>query len=73
MYVGDEPQQLTYTVLDGDTIAGLVWESSNPDVAVVDKNGRVTAVAPGEATYHGHQCGRRLWFLRGICSDAESG
>ena len=29
MYVGDEPQQLTYTVLDGDTIAGLVWESSN--------------------------------------------
>ena len=50
MYVGDEPQQLTYTVLDGDTIAGLVWASSNPDVAVVDKNGRVTAVAPGEAT-----------------------
>ena len=32
------------------TDAQVRWESANPDVAVVDENGKVTAVAVGEAT-----------------------
>ncbi len=32
------------------TISALKWSSSNPDVAYVDQNGRITAIADGEAT-----------------------
>ncbi len=46
--------QLTATPRNaaGDALAGrqVTWESSAPGVATVDANGRVTGVAPGEAT-----------------------
>ncbi|MBQ7854449.1 MAG: Ig domain-containing protein [Muribaculaceae bacterium] len=32
------------------TITSLIWESSNPEVAIVDQEGNVTAVANGKAT-----------------------
>lgn len=40
----------TVTVPPAMTAAKVVWESSDPSVATVDANGKVTAVAPGLAT-----------------------
>ena len=46
-----ETLQLTATVSPDDaTNKGVTWESSNPDVATVDDEGLVTAVANGTAT-----------------------
>ena len=44
--------QLSYTLTpEGDGVnQAVTWESSNPDVATVDKNGLVTFVSPGKAT-----------------------
>ena len=43
--------QLTATVTPTNaTNQNVTWESSNPSVATVDESGKVTAVAPGEAT-----------------------
>lgn len=39
--------QLSATTADGKAVK---WESSNPEVATVDQNGLVTAIALGEAT-----------------------
>jgi uncharacterized protein YjdB len=54
--------QLTATPRDalGNPLAGrtVTWESSNPAVATVDANGRVTAVAPGTATIRATSEGR---------------
>ena len=45
--VGTMAQLLPTTLLD--PTAGT-WESSNTDVATVDANGRITAIAPGQTT-----------------------
>lgn len=46
--IGDETN-LVVTVLPEDASdKTLVWETLDPDVAVVDENGHVTAVGPGE-------------------------
>lgn len=46
--VGDEIT-LTYTMIpDTITAESITWESTNPGVATVDANGKVTAVAEGE-------------------------
>ncbi len=51
MYIGDEPVELTATVLpDNATDKSLTWSSSKSSVATVDENGRVTVVANGTAT-----------------------
>jgi uncharacterized protein YjdB len=54
--------QLTATPRDaaGNPLTGrtVTWESSNPGVATVDANGRVTAVAPGTATIRATSEGR---------------
>ena len=51
MKIGDEPAQLTATVLPADASdKTVIWTSSAPSVADVDANGRVTAVADGTAT-----------------------
>lgn len=43
--------QLTATVTPTNaTNQNVTWESSNPSVATVDESGKVTAIAPGEAT-----------------------
>ena len=43
--------QLTATITPTNTtITTLFWESSNPNVAIVDQKGNVTAVAKGKAT-----------------------
>lgn len=44
--------QLSYNILpEGNGVnKNVVWESSNPSVLTVDKNGFVTFVAPGNAT-----------------------
>ncbi|MCR5793717.1 MAG: Ig-like domain-containing protein [Solobacterium sp.] len=48
---GDEKQLKVDLVTDPeDSLAELVWESDNPEVAVVDENGLVRAVADGTAT-----------------------
>ena len=41
---------LTATVTPNDSTDAVVWSSSNTDVATVDATGKVTAIAPGEAT-----------------------
>jgi hypothetical protein len=49
-FVVGETRQMTATVTPADaTIQKLEWTSSNTDVATVDKNGTVTAVAEGTA------------------------
>ena len=51
MYVGDEPVQLTATILpENNTLKSVAWSSSKTSVATVDEEGRVTAVANGTAT-----------------------
>ena len=49
IYTGAD-ETLVATVLPADTTDTLSWTSSNPAVATVDTNGKVTAVAPGTAT-----------------------
>lgn len=49
-FKASETMQLTATVTgDGATDTGVLWRSSNEDVATVDANGLVTAVGVGEA------------------------
>ena len=49
--IGDDAVQLTATVRPEDASDKTVtWTSSKSGVATVDKNGKVTPVAPGEAT-----------------------
>ena len=49
--VGDSDRKLTATVLpDNATNKNVTWSSSNTDVATVDTEGNVHAVAPGNAT-----------------------
>ena len=49
--VEGESCQLTATVTPGDaTDASVVWSSSNNSVASVSEDGKVSAIAPGEAT-----------------------
>ena len=44
-------ETLTATITPNNaTNQNVTWESSNPSVATVDESGKVTAVAPGEAT-----------------------
>ncbi len=44
-------ETLTATITPSNaTNQNVTWESSNPSVATVDESGKVTAVAPGEAT-----------------------
>lgn len=45
-----ESTSLTATVTPNDSTDAVVWSSSKTDVATVDATGKVTAVAPGEAT-----------------------
>ena len=47
---GDSDTSLTATVTPIDSTDKVVWSSSKTDVATVDATGKVTAVAPGEAT-----------------------
>ena len=44
-----ETNQLTAVKTPVNAEGDLTWDSSNPEVATVDKNGKVTAVAPGKA------------------------
>lgn len=49
--VGDQPVQLTATVApDNATDKTVSWASDKKDITAVDQNGKVSAVAPGEAT-----------------------
>ena len=41
-------QKLVATLDPKDAVATVVWSSDNEDVAVVDEEGTVTGVAPGE-------------------------
>lgn len=51
MTVGDEPRQLQTTIKSDDAdIKSISWLSSDSNVATVDSDGIVTAVAAGEAT-----------------------
>ena len=51
MYVDDASVTLIATIFpDNATDKGLIWTSSNPSVATVDEEGRVTAVSAGTAT-----------------------
>ncbi len=43
-------EQLEATVQPADTTDAVKWSSNKPDIAKVDSTGKVTAVAPGEAT-----------------------
>lgn len=44
-------ETLTATITPNNaTNQNVTWESSNPSVATVDESGKVTAIAPGEAT-----------------------
>ena len=45
-----EDETLTATVTPEGSTDAVVWSSSKTDVATVDATGKVTAVAPGEAT-----------------------
>ena len=47
MNIGDD-HQIDFTVQPGNTTDTPSWSSSNPDVATVDENGKVTAVGDGE-------------------------
>ena len=47
---GDSDTSLTATVTPSDSTDTVVWSTNKPDVATVDATGKVTAVAPGEAT-----------------------
>ncbi|MGA9451450.1 MAG: family 43 glycosylhydrolase, partial [Verrucomicrobiia bacterium] len=52
--LGDYPnvQNTVLTALDPATLPGTIaYQSSNPNVAVIDTNGLVTAVAPGNSTF----------------------
>lgn len=47
----DRTEQLSAHVLPLDAVnRGIVWKSSSPDIAEVDKNGRVTSKGEGSAT-----------------------
>ncbi len=50
--IGDPAKQLNVVFNPANTTegAGLTWNSSNPAVATVDANGKITAVAPGTTT-----------------------
>ena len=43
-------QLFAVTTPEEASVFGMTWTSSNESVAVVDENGRVTAIAPGKAT-----------------------
>ena len=43
-------ETLVATVTPSDTTDTVAWSSNKPEVATVDSTGKVTAVAPGEAT-----------------------
>ncbi len=45
-----ETYPLTAVIEPADADPTLIWRSSNPEVATVDENGRVTAVSDGSAT-----------------------
>jgi hypothetical protein len=47
LYVGDKVQIWAYSVPDDASDVILTWRSENPDIATVDRNGAVTAVARG--------------------------
>ena len=47
--LGDE-ETLVATVTPADTSDTVVWESSDPDIATVDQNGKVTAIDYGSTT-----------------------
>lgn len=47
--LGDE-ETLVATVTPADTSDTVVWESSDPDIASVDQNGKVTAIDYGSTT-----------------------
>ena len=49
-YVGDADVTLKATVTPNDADQTVIWESSNTDVATVNANGKVHAVAKGNAT-----------------------
>lgn len=49
IYVTDEMQFAAHLTPENCTYTRLVWGTSNPEVATVDKNGLVTAVGEGEA------------------------
>lgn len=46
----DDVEILTATVLPEDAEVAVLWESANPEIASVDENGVVTAVAAGNTT-----------------------
>ena len=47
---GDKKDKITATVEPADTTDTITWKSDNKDIADVDENGNVTAVAEGETT-----------------------
>lgn len=52
MYIGEEVQ-LTATVTPDDASnKGIMWVSSDDNVAIVDETGHVTGISAGEATIH---------------------
>lgn len=47
----DDSFQLQYVLVpDNASSSGLVWKSTNPEIAEVDENGNITAIAPGKTT-----------------------
>ena len=45
-----ESKEIKVTVTPADSTDKLTWTSSNPEIATVDANGKVTAIKAGEAT-----------------------
>lgn len=50
MNVGETVKLIAKAIPEGAMLKGMVWSSSNPSVAKVDKNGTVTALKAGTAT-----------------------
>ena len=50
MYVGDTSNLIATVAPTNATNQKVQWESDDEDVATVDQNGKVTAIAPGTAT-----------------------
>ena len=67
-----ETAQITATVTPADTTDKVVWTSSEPTVAAVDENGKITAAAPGTATITATAGGKSATCTVTVAKEAQS-